>query len=174
MNYQPSAKLIKRLNDCIKIKSTKINRRTSVAQQVNFRLDWQLIAEIEQIRASNSKLELDSKNLTILRHYALQNLPLESICCDLDRQSPEIIYSDSALTFATQYSANQNQPHVTLVRSAIDLEGKIFQQVQKQLCQDTQLLEQISQAHYWLVLEILAQLPLRSRTWFAWFRSSCF
>lgn len=171
MNQQPLVKTRdKRLNSCIQIDSAKINRRVSIPYQINFCLNAQLLEEIRQIRANNFRLELSARNIVNLRHYALVNLPLDSIC---DRRQLESI-GYSSLTFTTQYSASENQPAVTLFRSEIDLAGKISQQVRKNLYQDSLLLTQISQAHYWLVLEILAQLPLKSTAWYSWPVAACF
>ena len=172
MNHQPLVETInKQLNLCIRIESTKINRRASIPYQVSFCLDTQLLAQIEQIRASNSRLKLSASNLANLRHYALLNLPSELVCHRRNRQES---IGNSALTFATQYLAAENHSAVTLFRSEIDIAGKISQQVQQTLCQDSLLLTQISQSHYWLVLEILAQLPLRSKTWYSWLLLGCF
>ena len=170
MNHQPLVKTTaKRLNACIQIESTKTNRRVLVEHRVSFCLDTQLLAQIEQIRASNSGLKLSANNLVNLRHYALSNLPL--LIGDRPRQKA---FSNFSLTFATQYLAGENQAAVTLFCSAIDVEGKISQQIQTSLYQDSSLLAQISQAHYWFVLEILAQLPLKPKTWYRWFIISCF
>ena len=150
MNHQPLAEAIaNHLNSCIQIESTKINRRVSIPHRVSFCLDTQLLEQIEQIRAGNSKLKLSADNLANLRYYALLNLP--SLICRRYRA-----IGNTSLTFTTQYLAAENQPAVTLFSSEIDLSGKISQQVQKSLYQDSLLLAKISQAHYWLVLEILA------------------
>ena len=170
MNHQPQVKTnIERLNACIQIDSTKINRRVSVSHRVSFCLDTQLLAQIEQIRASSSGLKLSANNLANLRHYALSNLPWL-----IYHHCRQKAFSDLSLTFATQYLAAENQAAVTLFRSAIDVEGKISQQIQTSLYQNSSLLTQISQAHYWLVLEILAQLPLKPKTWYRWFIIACF
>lgn len=165
VNHLISAPLNKRLNSCIQIESTKINRHVAISQGVSFYLDEPLLQEIEQIRASNGQFQLSDRNLANLRHYALQNLPLESLCPSHASKSPSSIYSSLALTFATRYRDSPDRPPITLVRSAIEPDGKISQQIQQQLVEDTQLLQPISQAHYWLVLEILAQLPLPSHKW---------
>ena len=155
MNHQPLAKTTaKRLDACIQIELTKINRRISIPHRVSFCLDSQLLAQIEQVRADNSRLKLSASNLANLRHYALSNLP----SLIYKRRSRQPALSNSSLTFTTQYLARANQPAITLFRSAIDLEGKISQQIKSSLYQDSSLLAQI-----------LAQLPLKPKTWYRWF-----
>ena len=164
MNQSLAKTINQRLNSCIQIESAKINRRVSIPDRIDFCLDTQLLEDIEQIRASNIRLKLSARNLANLRHYALLNLPT-----DLIRDRRELESSGcSYITFATRYSASRDRP-ITLFSSAIDFEGKISQQVHKNLYQNSLLLTQISQAHYWLVLEVLAQLPLESKFWYSWF-----
>lgn len=157
------------LDACIQIEATKINRRISIPNRVNFCLDRQLLLQIEQIRADNSRLSLSANNLANLRYYALSNLP--SLIYNRGHGQPAHSVS---LTFTTQYLAEENQPAINLFRSAIDFEGKVSQQITKSLYQDPSLLTQISQAHHWLVLEILAQLPLKPKSWYRWFVVTCF
>ncbi|MGL5836857.1 MAG: hypothetical protein ACRC1Z_27045, partial [Waterburya sp.] len=102
-------------------------------------------------------------NLANLRHYALLNLSPR-------QQSP---FTQSGLTFATKYLFEDDQGSVSLLKSVISLEGKISQQIQQELVANLPLLHQLSQAHYWLIAEILGQLPLKSKAWYSWLVVSC-
>lgn len=151
------------LNSCIQIKSTKISRTNSVPHQICFRLNSQLLAHIAHIQAHQTKLVLSPTNLANLRHYALLNLSPR-------QRSP---FTQSGLTFATEYSFTDDQGSVCLLKSVISSEGKITQQIQQELVANPSLLHQISQAHYWLIAEILGQLPLESKAWYSWLVVSC-
>jgi hypothetical protein len=150
------------LNSCIQIKSTKISRTVTIPHQICFRLDAQMLEQISQLQVRQAKLALSATNLANLRHYALLNLSPQ-------QQSP---FTQSCLTFATEYSWEANQESISLFRSVINLEGKISQQITQELSQNPALLREISQAHYWLVAEILAQLPLTSKAWYSWLLAS--
>jgi hypothetical protein len=149
------------INSCIQIKLTRISRRATVPHQVCFCLDAKLLKQIAQNQA-NTKLVLSATNLANLRYYALLNLPC----------SPHAILAPSCLTFSTEYLFDNEQVSTTLFRSVIDLEGKISQQIKQELIDNPALLNQISQAHYWLIGEILAQLPFKSKAWHYWLLSA--
>lgn len=151
------------LNSCIQIKSTKISRTNPVPYQICFRLNAQLLEQIPHIQAHQTKLALSPTNLANLRHYALLNLSPR-------QQSP---FTQSGLTFATEYSLEDDQASVSLLKSVIDIEGKISQQIQQELLTNPPLLHQISRTHYWLIAEILLQLPLKSKAWYSWLVVSC-
>jgi hypothetical protein len=151
------------LNSCIQIKSTKISRTAAVPHQVCFCLNSQLLEQITRLQAHQTNFALSPTNLANLRHYALLNLSPA-------QQSP---FTQSGLTFATEYSSEGYQGSVGLLRSVISLEGKISQQIQQELVTNPPLLHQISQAHYWLIAEILVQLPLKSKAWYYWLVFSC-
>jgi hypothetical protein len=153
---------LRTLNSCIQIKSRKISRTVTIPHQICFRLDAQLLRQISQLQAHQTKLALSATNLANLRHYALLNLSPQ-------QQSP---FTQSCLSFATEYSESANQESISLFRSVINLEGKISQQIAQELSYNPSLLRQISQAHYWLVAEILAQLPLTSKAWYSWLLAS--
>jgi hypothetical protein len=155
---------LRTLNSCIQIKSTKISRTLTIPYQICFRLDAQLLEQISQLQAHQVKLALSGTNLANLRHYALLNLSPQ-------QQSP---FTQSCLSFATEYSESVNQESIGLFRSVINLEGQISQQIAQELALNPSLLREISQAHYWLVAEILAQLPLTSKAWYSWLLASGF
>jgi hypothetical protein len=145
------------INSCIQLKLTRISRKVTIPHQVCFCLDAQLLEQITQNQANQTKLVLSATNLANLRHYALLNLPW----------SQPSALAQSCLTFSTAYLL-EDQASTILFRSVIDLEGKISQQIKQELTQNPALLNQISQAHYWLVAEILGQLPFKSKAWSSW------
>jgi hypothetical protein len=150
------------LNSCIRLKLTRINRQITIPQQVCFCLDAKLLEQIAQNQSNQVKLALSATNLANLRCYALLNL--------FWKQHPTL--TQSCLTFSTEYLLDRHNPDFTpLFQSKIDLEGKISQQIKQELVQNPSLLNQISQAHYWLIAEILAQLPFKPKipkTWYFW------
>lgn len=145
------------LNSCIELKFIRISPKVTIPHQVCFRLDGKLLEQIAHNQAHQVKLAVSATNLANLRHYTLLNLPWSqpSTC------------AQSGLTFSTEYSLDNQQPSI-LFRSIISLEGKISQQIKQELAQNPSLLKQISQAHYWLIAEILAQLPFKSKAGYSW------
>lgn len=160
------------VNSCIQVKERRISQRSSIPNQVYFHLDSSLIAQIEWIQKNNYKLILSPNNLANLRYYTLLNTPLEEIDIYLWRSAKFSSVLRSPLTFSTNYLFPDSQQPVTLFRSVIDLDGKISQQINHDLWQNPQLLSQISQAHYWLIAEILEQLPLKHKKQNIWLVTS--
>jgi hypothetical protein len=150
------------INSCIQIKLTRISRQVTIPDRVCFCLDAKLLEQITQHHANQTKLVLSAANLANLRYYALLNLPC----------SPHATLAPSCLTFSTEYLFDNEQVSTTLFRSVIDLEGKISQQIKQELIDNSALLNQISQAHYWLIGEILGQLPFKSKAWYYWLLSA--
>ncbi|PSB07061.1 hypothetical protein C7B62_21060 [Pleurocapsa sp. CCALA 161] len=146
------------LNSCIQLKFTRISPKVTIPQQVCFRLDGKLLEQIAHNQANQVKLAVSATNLANLRHYTLLNLPW----------SQPLTFTQSSLTFSTEYSLDNQQPSTILFRSTISLEGKISQQIKQELAHNPSLLKQISQAHYWLIAEILAQLPFKSKAGSSW------
>jgi hypothetical protein len=158
-NKNLSAKSNDVLNSCIQLKLTRISRKLTIPQQVCFCLDAKLLEQIAQNQADQVKLALSATNLANLRYYALLNLPWKQ----------RLTLAQSCLIFSTEYSLDRHNPDCTaLFRSEINLEGKISQQIKQELAQNPSLLNQISQAHYWLIGEILAQLPFKPKAWHSW------
>jgi hypothetical protein len=150
------------INSCIQIKLTRISRQLTIPDRVCFCLDAKLLEQIAWNHANQTKLVLSATNLANLRYYALLNLPC----------SPHATLAPSCLTFSTEYLFDNEQVSTTLFRSVIDLEGKISQQIKQELIDNSALLNQISQAHYWLIGEILGQLPFKSKAWYYWILSA--
>ncbi len=162
------------INSCIQIEEARISRRATRPHQVYFCLDSDLIRQIEWVQENKHKLILSSRNLANLRYYALVNSPLEQIgLVHPWRWAKLSSLRRSPLIFTTDYLFPNSQQPLTLFRSVIDLEGKISQQIHQDLWQNQQLLPKISQAHYWLILEILAQLPLERKNRYLWLIITC-
>jgi hypothetical protein len=140
------------LDSCIHIDEERVSRRRIVPRRVRFELNREILAQIEQAQESDTKIVLSANKLTNLRYYAL-------LACHFEERSP--------LLFSTNFSDgySQNQQSVTVVRSVIDLEGKIAQQIQRDLWQNPQLLPSVIKAHHWLIGQILAQLPLKTKNY---------
>lgn len=170
ISRQITATINNTLNSCIKVKETRISRRATIPDQVHFCLNSNLIKQIEWVQENNHQFILSSSNLASLRYYALVNAPLEEVGLIYSWRSTQLSFGEqrSPLTFTTNYLFSHSQQPRTLFRSFVDIEGKISQQIHQDLYQDTQLLPRISQAHYWLVLEILAQLPLKPNSQHSW------
>lgn len=153
MNY-PSATSHQVLNSCIQVAEVRISRRLTMPCQINFRLNADLLEQIEQIKAKNQSLKLSNPKLATLRYYTLINSSLNiKITSVQERLSP--------LNFTTNYIFPDNQ-NLTVVRSLIDLEGQITQQIQQDLWHNPRLLERVVNAHHWLIGQVLIQLPLKT------------
>ena len=157
------------LNSCIQIEEIRINRSTSIPHRINFKLDLATLKYLEEIKRNDRKLRLPSAKITNLRCYVLHNAFIEQLITN-HKYKGLSLRSRSPLIFSTCY-ASSNQQSTVLLRSAIDLEGKISQQIQRDLYQNPQMLTRISQVHYWLISELLAQLPLKSNS--SWLFLAC-
>ena len=148
------------LNSCIQIEEIQINRSTSIPHRIDFRLNQANLEYLEEIKSNKRKLRLSSAKIANLRCYVLHNAFREQQLITKAKYKGLFLWR-SPLTFSTCYGS-PNQQSTILLRSAIDLQGKISQQVQRDLYQNPQMLTRISQVHYWLIAELLAQLPLKS------------
>lgn len=162
-----TADLNRAINCCIQIEKIRISHVT-VPHGVNFQLNADLLRQIGQSRDNKQQLLLPAAVLADLRYYALINVPLEQLRLSSSWGGMTNRFGRSLLTFSTNYSFSNSQRTLTFFRSSINLEGKISQQIHQDLWQNPQLLAQISQAHYWLIGEILAQLPLESKHKYSW------
>lgn len=171
ISRQITATINSTLNSCIQVKESRISRRATIPDQVHFCLNSNLIKQIEWVQENNHQFILSSSNLASLRYYALINAPLEEVGLISSWHSTQLSFwqQRSPLTFTTNYLFSHSQQPRTLFRSFVDVDGNISQQIHQELYQNPQLLPRISQAHYWLVLEILAQLPLKPKNQHLWF-----
>ena len=145
-------------NDCLHIEHTRVKRGLFLPHQVVFRLNSQVLAQLETAKTENVSLVINPSRLTHLRFYAFLNSGLSELENFKDQQhSLESPLSPSSLIFATSYT-NAELP-TTVVRSQIDLKGKINQQVRQDLYNNAQLLPRIISVHHWLIAQIVQQLP---------------
>lgn len=171
---QTNAAINSVLNSCIQIEETRISRNANVPQRIYFRLDSHLLGQIEQIKQNNHRLTLSPANLANLRYYLLLN-SLELTDSMHHRGSHSwLTFGRSPLIFSTNYLFGDRQQPLTLFRSIIDFDGKISQQIQQELSQNPQLLDRIAQVHYWLILSIFAQLPLKTTNKGSWLSLCCY
>ncbi|MEL6437909.1 MAG: hypothetical protein AAFQ80_01450 [Cyanobacteria bacterium J06621_8] len=157
----------------IQLEKIKIAKGVSVTQKVRFALNLDLLEQITQIRQQQQVLSLPPGLLNQLRYYALLNSPLE--------QGHLINYSLAAqrshqlgLTFDTAYPDLASGRSQTMLRSVIEPQGKISQLVRQDLSQNPALLEQLTTIHYWLIAEIMAQLPCKPNSLDLWLISISF
>ncbi len=149
------------LNSCIQIDRAKINRKLTIPRQIVFRLDLEILSQIEQAKENNYKFTLSPSNLADLRYYVLLNyLSAEQLNFHEGHLSKLISLERSPLIFTSSYLFSHSQSK-KVVRSIINSEGQISQQVQQDLWQSPQLLPRVINAHHWLILQILSQLPLK-------------
>ncbi|MEM7593931.1 MAG: hypothetical protein AAF383_20905 [Cyanobacteria bacterium P01_A01_bin.83] len=169
-NLPISSSIICNLDSLIEVESVRIDRQASIPHRVHFHLDSNLLQQITQIRDNNLPLSLPPKILTDLRYYALLNSPLEQIgLVPAKAVKDRGCYSNSLLVFDTNYLNLNSERSLTVLRSVIDPKGKISQHIHQDLWHNPQLLEQISEVHYWLISEILAQLPFEPKGLYSWF-----
>lgn len=164
------------LNSCIQIEESRISRRITIPRQVDFHLSSEIINSIEQIILNKQILSLSATNLANLRYYTLISSSIEeALILNHPKQSIKPLFlKQSNLIFSTNYLSSTNQKTSIVVRSVIDLEGKISQQIQQDLWQNPQLLHKILDAHHWLILQILTQLPLNKSKKHLWLHQSFF
>ncbi len=150
------------LNSCIRIDRANINHKLSIPRQIVFRFNPEILSQIEQAKENNYKFTLSPRNLADLRYYVLLNYFLTEQLNFNDRlhRSKLVSIERSPLIFTSSYLFSPNQSK-NVVRSIITSEGQISQQIQQDLWQSPQLLPKVIDAHHWLILQILSQLPLK-------------
>lgn len=146
------------LNSCIQIEETRINRQLTIPQQIIFQLDFNTLCQIEKIKESNFQLTLSPNNLADLRYYALLNSPLEQKVKFIPQAQ-----LTSQLTFTSSYPSINLSQRTAVVRSSINLGGQITHQIRQDLWQSPQLFSQVIEVHHWLILQILTQLPIKTK-----------
>ena len=154
------------LNSCIEVRSVKIDNRVTIPQHICFCLNARILAAIEQIIVKEQKFRLSSANLAVIRCYALFNLPVLT-----QIKARQLYLNRSCLIFSTRYAEGKSND--ILLRSTIDPQGKISLQIKREILQNPALLERVSEAHYWLIAEILTQLLFKSKSGRYWLIYSC-
>ena len=148
------------INSCIEVRSVKINNRVTIPQHICFCLNAKILAAIEQIIVNERQFRLSSANLAVIRCYALFHLPVPTQIKSRQLYLNQYL-NQSCLIFSTEYAEGESND--ILLRSTIELQGKISLQIKQEALQDLPLLERICEAHYWSIAEIMAQLPLKSQ-----------
>ena len=146
------------LSACIRIDEARISRRISIPHRIYFELDRNRLEEIEAVIKQQGNLRLSAQQLVSLRYYSLINSPLGNS----DRFS---------LIFTSNYSLNQNKVSTTVIRSTIELTGKISQEIQQEFWSNPSLASRVLRVHYWSISEILKQLPMKNQPSF--FLTAC-
>ncbi|MGK7949175.1 MAG: hypothetical protein AB4368_10330 [Xenococcaceae cyanobacterium] len=142
------------LSSCIYINREQISRRHIVPNGVRFYLNPDYLQEIKQAKVKKLKITLSPYLLADFRYYVL-----------IERHS----HIPSDINFSTYYQ--QNDREITKIKSTISVEGKIAQQICHDDWQDCQLLQEITDAHHWLIEEMMSQLPLEKKNdsqWLSW------
>ena len=143
------------LNSCIEIESDRVSRRVTIPRRVKFKLTPEVIEGVLHLKASKGNLKLSSRQITNLRYYALLNSCLQDESRYQHCQPLELVFSSNMPT-GDRFSA-------TAIRSTINSSGKISQEIQQDLWQDSYLRSPAIEVHYWLIKEILRQIPLSKR-----------
>jgi hypothetical protein len=141
------------LSSCIQVQQERVAGKTIIVRQVCFELNSDIINKIEEIKSEYGSLALKPEQLADLRYYGLINSALAGH--NRDR---------SCLVFSSSYLPLDSQIQTTVIRSTIDLQGQILQEIRQDLWQKPQLLSKVIQAHHWLTTEILRQLPLETKS----------
>lgn len=165
-NSQISSQLsLKRISSWIQLEEVKLSKKVSIPRRVRFYLNGELLQQLAQIRHLQQSLPLPPRLLNQLRYYALLNSPLEQVSLiNYHFSGKRGCLARSGLIFDTDYfDVAQQGSSLTLLRSVINSEGKITQQVHQDLLHNPKFLEQLATVHYWLIAEIMAQLPCKSK-----------
>ena len=164
-NSQISSQLsLKKIPSWIRLEEVKLGQRASIPRRVRFYLNGELLQQLAQIRNLQQSLPLPPLLLNQLRYYALLNSPLEQASLiNYHFSGKRGCLARSGLTFDTDYFDVAQGCSLTLLRSAIDSEGKITQQIHQDLLYEPQLLAQLATVHYWLIAEIMTQLPCKPK-----------
>ena len=144
----------------IYLEKQRVSRKQIVPCKVYFNLNEASLAQIEQAQKDDYQIVFSANKLANLRYYAL----LSSYLATDSLVPQEYWLCSSQLIFATNYL--QDTSSITMVESAISIEGKISQQIRRDILQNPQLFRRIIKAHHWSILQILTQLPLKS-PWYA-------
>ena len=143
-------------NSCIYIDEKRISRRHSIPHGIRFELNPKNIKVLNSARKNKKAIALSGDLLTNLRYYAL----LSSQASDRYLKNYPL---PSRLVFTTNYLREKDS--IAVVRSTIDIEGKITQQIQDDFWQNNELCDEILNTHNWLSLQVLSQLSLKTKNY---------
>lgn len=128
------------INSCINIESKRISRRHNIPENISFNLDRDVLSQIKSLKKSKQKIFLSGDNLAELRYYFLLN------------SSPR---SGLGITFQSYYYRQEEK--IVIIKSIINLSGKADQYIRS----DALGSQEIISSHYWLIEQILTQIPLK-------------
>jgi VIT1/CCC1 family predicted Fe2+/Mn2+ transporter len=142
----------------IHIDEQRVNRRQFIPWGVRFELDSNNLIEINLARENNTKIQLSKNTLTNLRYYLF--------CASQVHQrllEHKLITASTELVFTTNYLKQRES--ISVIRSVINLEGKITQTIQYDLWQNSAQFNKLLNIHHWLIVQIMTQLPLKSQNY---------
>lgn len=142
------------LSTCIKLNTSSITQQRVVIDSVSFHLDREKLIQIRLARKKKRSLSLSPMLIADFRYYVL-----------FDRTQ----CLQSELCFCT-YFQERNQEEI-VIKSIIAPEGKIIQQITSKYLSDREFMLTLVSTHYWLVEQMLSQLPLPGKTnrkWLVW------
>ncbi len=128
------------INSCLRIEQQRISRRRSIPDHISFDLNQDILSQIITLRNSQQKIYFSADHLAELRYYFLLNSSKES---------------GLGITFKTHYQKQEEK--ITIVKSVIHLSGKAEQYIRS----DALASQEIIDTHYWLIEQILNQIPLK-------------
>lgn len=142
------------LSSCIKIENQRISRDKTIPCQIHFELNDDIVACIEETIKDYDNLELEPQTLTELRYYSLINSPMVN--------GWDFVGSDRlSLVFSSSYTSDRDRRQIRVIRSKINLNGQISQEIQQDFWRDRYVSARAIKAHHWLTAEIFRQLPLK-------------
>jgi hypothetical protein len=142
------------LDDNIEVVEETDTGGLTVFRFVKFKLDKNSVNKVLQARSNGEKLYLNRDLLDSLRTCALS---------EGEHRSGGNRFQ-SGMTFCTYYSKNGDRAasDKILMRSAISLDGDIFNQVRKECLNNPQKSLAIGTAHHWLIAQIIQQLEVKA------------
>ncbi len=136
------------LDSWLQIDEQRVSRRYNAPYQVRFELDRHHLTELQQLKTNNLPLAISANKLTNLRYYVwltYQNL------------------EESPLIFLTNYV--QNKQNISVVKSIVSLEGKIYQQIPHYACYNSLFIDKILPIHQWLINQLIEQLSWTTKNY---------
>ncbi|VEP12401.1 conserved hypothetical protein [Hyella patelloides LEGE 07179] len=131
----------------ISIKKKQIASGKKIPTQINFNLTTNDLEQIINQRQRFNRLNLSPELLAELRYYSL-----------LQNQTT----LELSLTFTTYYVRKQQK--IAVIKSIIDLQGKISQQLCRSFLKKPRLLNDLVVSHYWLIGKICDRIHLKYKS----------
>ncbi|GAB4554968.1 MAG: hypothetical protein Tsb0014_47700 [Pleurocapsa sp.] len=148
----------------IYIDEQRVNRQQSIPCGVRFELDSNNLIEINLERENNTKIQLSRDTLTNLRYYIFCASQTHQRLLEHNfKRSLKLITAPTELVFTT--NCLKQQESISVIRSVINLDGKITQKIQYDLWQNSAQFNKLLNIHHWLIVQIMTQLPLKSQNY---------